>query len=611
MARTEKQNILLVDDRPENLLALETILEGPELNMVKAASGKEALWLLLEHDFTLILLDVQMPEMDGFETAELIRGRKSTKYIPIIFVTGISKEQEHVFKGYEAGAVDYLLKPIEPTILKSKVNVFLELHKQNRLIAKQAEVLRENKLALQESHDRLEIKVKERTAELLAANKILQGEISKRKQTEKVLKSLTVQLKTSNETLEKLALIDPLTELLNRRGLQQILSNELRQLTRQDGKELLAALVDIDNFKHVNDTLGHAVGDVVLKEVANKLKTSIRLSDHVARIGGDEFLVLFPQTRLAEGLRAAERIRLAISGINILLASGNVKTTASLGIIKVFQETPSVDELLSQMHWVLHRSKQEGKNRVSNDWGCKRKGDEGSLSLPNILETLRSGDQLYTVVQPILRLADERKVAYEILSRLSLPGFEMPNDFFRFCLEANILTLVDHRCFKNCIAATLSLPSKARYYINLFPSTIIDIPVQHLLEDFPADTPKERYCIEISEQQIIGNPSHLLEPIDTFRKAGFLIALDDVGFGHSCLESLILLRPDIIKIDRKCVTGISKDSSKVRPLERILKIAKALGAQVVVEGIESRQDLELLKQLGVKYGQGFLWGEPT
>lgn len=123
-------SILLVDDRPENLLALEKILERPGLNIIKANSGNEALGLLLEHDFALILLDVMMPEMDGFETAELIRGNTETKHIPIIFVTAISKEQQHVFKGYESGAVDYLFKPLNPDILISKVNVFLELHRQ-------------------------------------------------------------------------------------------------------------------------------------------------------------------------------------------------------------------------------------------------------------------------------------------------------------------------------------------------------------------------------------------------------------------------------------------------------------------------------------------------
>lgn len=124
------QSILLVDDRPENLLALEKILERPGIDIIKAYSGNEALGLLLEHDFALILLDVMMPEMDGFETAELIRGNSETKHIPIIFVTAISKEQQHVFKGYESGAVDYLFKPLNPDILIGKVNVFLELHRQ-------------------------------------------------------------------------------------------------------------------------------------------------------------------------------------------------------------------------------------------------------------------------------------------------------------------------------------------------------------------------------------------------------------------------------------------------------------------------------------------------
>ncbi len=125
------QSILIVDDKPENLLALEKILERPGLNIVRATSGNQALGLLLDHEFALVLLDVMMPEMDGFETAELMRGNSETKHIPIIFVTAISKEQRHVFKGYESGAVDYLFKPLDPDILINKVNVFLELHQQH------------------------------------------------------------------------------------------------------------------------------------------------------------------------------------------------------------------------------------------------------------------------------------------------------------------------------------------------------------------------------------------------------------------------------------------------------------------------------------------------
>jgi two-component system cell cycle response regulator len=132
MPANEKINILVVDDRPENLMAIEGVLERPELSIITATSGNEALGLVLEHHFALILLDVQMPGMDGFEVAELIRGGEKTRHIPIIFVTAISKEETHVFTGYEKGAVDYLFKPLDPMVLRSKVNVFVELYQHRQ-----------------------------------------------------------------------------------------------------------------------------------------------------------------------------------------------------------------------------------------------------------------------------------------------------------------------------------------------------------------------------------------------------------------------------------------------------------------------------------------------
>ena len=125
-------NVLLVDDTPENLVALEVVLEDLDCNLIRANSGQQALGTLLKKDVSLVLLDVQMPEMDGFEVAALMRNNPKTKNIPILFVTAISKEQKYVHQGYKAGAVDYLFKPIEPLILKSKVNFFLELDRQKR-----------------------------------------------------------------------------------------------------------------------------------------------------------------------------------------------------------------------------------------------------------------------------------------------------------------------------------------------------------------------------------------------------------------------------------------------------------------------------------------------
>ena len=145
MEETISQSILLVDDRPENLIVLESILETPGLNLIKANSGEEALRILLKINVALILLDVQMPGMDGFETATILRGAPNTKHIPIIFVTAISKEEKHVFKGYEAGAVDYLFKPVDPDILKSKVKVFLELDRRKKILEEKNFLLQEAK----------------------------------------------------------------------------------------------------------------------------------------------------------------------------------------------------------------------------------------------------------------------------------------------------------------------------------------------------------------------------------------------------------------------------------------------------------------------------------
>lgn len=134
-------NILLVDDKPENLMVLESILDDPSICFFKATSGNDALAMILEHDFAVVLLDVQMPHMDGFEIAELMRSSEKSKRIPIIFVTAISKDAQQVFKGYETGAVDYLFKPLEPAILRNKVSVFIELYKQKRSLEQTATTL--------------------------------------------------------------------------------------------------------------------------------------------------------------------------------------------------------------------------------------------------------------------------------------------------------------------------------------------------------------------------------------------------------------------------------------------------------------------------------------
>lgn len=450
---------------------------------------------------------------------------------------------------------------------------------------------------LLEAHDQLEIRVQERTADLMSANERL--------------KSVTRALRDTSVRLKTMALLDPLTELLNRRGLEELLVREAAR-ARREGTPMLAILVDLDDFKKINDTLGHAVGDLLLKETARCLKASLRGTDHAGRIGGDEFMVLLPQTRAAEGIQVAEKLRLAIAQTAVVLSEKEtVRITGSLGLISVVTQMTSIDKLLADAHRALYQSKFSGKNQVTFD------ENPGSPVRPipdRLDETLRElcrDDRYLAIAQPILRLSDRREVAVEMLCRSTVPSFEMPDDFFRLCMEAKALTLVDHICLKKSLEAAQELPPGLRCHINLFPSTIANTPLPQLLDLFRRTRAGSLFCVEISEQQIIGDPSYLKKPVEALKRAGIQVAMDDVGFGRSCLESLILLEPDIIKIDKRCVQGIHNDHWMERSIKRMGSIAQSLGTEVIAEGIESSEELACVKAAGLRYGQGFLLGRPA
>jgi signal transduction histidine kinase len=215
-AGEQKVNILVVDDHPENLLALEASLSFLDQNVIKANSGREALKLLLSRDFAVILLDVHMPDMDGFETAALIREREKSQNIPIIFLTAMHKGEGQVFRGYSLGAVDYIFKPFEPDILNAKVSVFIELYKKTQEIKRQAELLQSKNEELdntnrdivrlyneiEKKNDELEMRVRERTAELARANEDLFTEIAERKQAEEERTQLLISEQRARELAE-------------------------------------------------------------------------------------------------------------------------------------------------------------------------------------------------------------------------------------------------------------------------------------------------------------------------------------------------------------------------------------------------------------------------
>lgn len=424
-------------------------------------------------------------------------------------------------------------------------------------------------------------------------------------EAESKIKSLEIELTKAKQQLDRSATVDYLTEVHNIKGFEQLLAVEQNRVARSGG-QLVAVLANCDNFKQISEQLGHTVSNVVLKEMAERIVATLRPSDHVARLYGDEFLILLTDTQLAYAMRVAERIRKAISESPLRGTPKPLTVTASIGVAGVGPNVTSVDEILSVARGALRRSKTSGKNRVSlSRDGTKDSEMEGTR---DILDLLSDGAHFRVVYQPIIDLLSERIAGYEIFSRGPDGAFESPAEFFRISSENDILTNVDLLCLRHCIAATNSIAKNLRFHINLFPSTIIETSVEVLLSLFPTDRKGKTFCIEISEKNFAGDPGYLKDQINTIREAGILVAIDDVGYGRSSLESLILLEPDLVKVDRKYVTNVGQDVNKTRLLKRVVNVAKSLGAEVVAEGIESELDLPILREIGVHYGQGYYWG---
>ena len=320
---TDRVKILIVDDLKENHLVMESVLSDPELDIIKAMSGEEALALCIEHDFAVIFMDVQMPVMDGFEVAEILRSIEKTKNIPIIFVTAINKEQQSIFKGYEVGAVDYLPKPIDPIVLRSKARIFKQMYLQRKTIEKQV------------------IELEERLNELM-------------------------KMQQQKDSLENLSLKDGLTNIYTRRGLDKFFNMHWSNCLKYHLPYSIM-MIDIDEFKSYNDNYGHIKGDEVIKLVTTVMENSLfRSEDLVGRYGGEEFLVVMPNVDIQGAEVLAKRIIDKIWDLNIKheFASGRERVTVSIGVATLIP-TPETkpQKLIDLADHKMYDAKKNGRNQ--------------------------------------------------------------------------------------------------------------------------------------------------------------------------------------------------------------------------------------------------------
>jgi diguanylate cyclase (GGDEF)-like protein len=420
--------------------------------------------------------------------------------------------------------------------------------------------------------------------------------------------NLVNDLLTTNQKLVDQASQDPLTALLNRRGLQEVLLDELSRMHRASST-LSAMLVDCDDFKGINDTLGYAMGDAALVIVANTLKATLRPQDRVGRVGGDEFLVLLPATRPTEATLVGQRLLQELSVAALPPALRERKLTVSIGVDRVPVEASTIQEVISAAAAPLKVAKNCGKRRISIAGSPVIK--DLAIDADDIAAVLSDADGLRVASQSIVRMADGAVIASELFVRGPRGDLEQPSVLFALASSNNSLITFDLNCLRASMATRARLDPSMRCHVNLHPQTLIGVPIATLFDIIGRPSRPHELCIEVSEQQLVGSPMRLRESRIALRTRGIDVALDDVGFGHSSLEALIVLEPDIVKIDRRFVHGVSKDAGRSRDLRRLAGVLQGLGAQVIAEGVESRSDIDALIPIGIEFGQGFFWDKPS
>ncbi|MCL1471752.1 diguanylate cyclase [Argonema antarcticum] len=302
--------ILVVDDVSENLQLIALILEKRGYETTFATSGQQALERVQTAKPDLVLLDFMMPEMNGMEVCEKLKANPDVADIPIIFITA-SHEQEHLIQAFEKGAVDYITKPFKTPELLARVRTHLEL----------------------------------------------------RYTRDQLKKSLADQAKLT-KNLERLANTDPLTGVWNRRYLLTLCEQEINRAYRY--KRLFSLLMlDLDHFKQINDIYGHAVGDEVLIAMTKVVQYCLREVDFWGRFGGEEFVVILPETNLDAAVDVAERIRQNLEKTAISVEGEQVKITVSIGVSSYQLDDQKIDVVLQRADKALYEAKNQGRNRIA------------------------------------------------------------------------------------------------------------------------------------------------------------------------------------------------------------------------------------------------------
>ena len=407
---------------------------------------------------------------------------------------------------------------------------------------------------------------------------------------------------------------DALTGLANRAALLERMNEALARMQQQGGA-LAVHILDLDGFKHVNDTLGHAAGDILLKDLAGRLQSSLRDTDIVARLGGDEFAII--QTEADDQREAA--IELAVKTLELVakpvqLEGQEVSVGTSIGIALAPANGADAAELLKKADLALYRVKAEGRNSFSffdEDLSARA---ITRLQLVNDMRAALSRNEFDLHYQPLFDTRTSRPCGMEALVRWRHPvaGLLYPDSFIGIAEETGLMEPLGQWILQKACADAASWPENIKVAVNLSAGqfrtgTLFDVILCALVE---SGLPPERLELEITESLLLQDKESNVLVIQQLKNIGITIVLDDFGTGYASLSYLLSFPFDKIKIDKSFTQGLLTRTDCMAVVASILTLARGLEIAVTAEGVETNPQFELLRAQGVDYVQGYLCGRP-
>lgn len=665
--------VLIADDDPSTRLILREVLEQAGFDVIEANDGVDALRCYEHNSPDAVLLDIEMPHLNGFSVCEKIREKETTRKIPICFVTALD-DNESVDRAYHVGATDYIGKPIAWPVLGHRVRYLLRacealdetrglvlalpdivfvldneggtLNRVTDTYAKGSggfratndmsfeDLLPENSKTIVREHIRLALESGEpQIYEHHSAHTDVHSEtrfVARDRQSVLAIVRDVTERKKAELQIYDLAYFDQLTGLPNRQLFSKELDAIIESACKQQ-REFSILFVDIDHFKRINDTLGSSMGDELLKAVATRLQGCLRSEDHViranqdtsenvrlARVGGDEFVVVLRNVG-SEDAAGKVASRIAKSLAQPLSCEGHqFVVTPSIGIAIYPQDGETNEELLMNADAAMYKAKTAGRNTFRFYSDTMKVRSLHRLDMENELRRAIDGEHFQLYYQPKVDLASWTVVGVEALLRWKhcKRGWISPADFVPAAEETGLILplgkwVLQAACRQ--IREWQHTPlNRISMSVNISPQQVYLDDLVGIVKEAVADTGirPELLDLEITESLLMRDIEATIEALHRLKDFGVSLSIDDFGMGYSSLSYLKRFPIDVLKIDRSFVQDLHGDADDAAICAAILAMAHSLNLKVVAEGVEFEEQLDFLRRHNCDQVQGYLFSKP-